>query len=45
MCFEPAALRLHLSIGKVPASRHKMQTVELRDLLRPGTEKKDGGRR
>ncbi len=34
MCFEPASLRLHLSIGKVPASRYRMQTVDLADLLR-----------
>jgi predicted choloylglycine hydrolase len=45
MCFEPAALRLHLSIGKVPASRHKMQVVDLADLLRPATPRKEGSRR
>ena len=45
MCFEPATLRLHLSIGKVPASRHRMQTVDLRELLRPRAAKKDAGRR
>jgi predicted choloylglycine hydrolase len=46
MCFEPATLRLHLSIGKVPASRQKMRTIELRELLRGrGAVKKQTSRR
>jgi hypothetical protein len=36
MCFEPDTLRLHLSVGKLPASRQVMQTLELGPLLRPG---------
>ncbi len=35
MVFEPAALRLHLSIGSVPASKGKLQAIDLAPLLRP----------
>lgn len=39
MAFEPATLTLHLSIGKVPASRGKMRALELAPLLVPGAKK------
>jgi hypothetical protein len=35
MVFEPATLSLHLSIGKVPASKGPLKTIDLRPLLRP----------
>lgn len=34
MVFEPATLRLHLSIGRVPASAQPLERVDLADLLR-----------
>ena len=34
MVFEPATLRLHLSIGSVPASAQPLKRVDLADLLR-----------
>ena len=33
MVFEPTTLRLHLSIGKVPASAHAMRTIDLAPLF------------
>ncbi len=33
MVFEPATLRLHVSINKVPASRHPLRTLDLAPLL------------
>jgi predicted choloylglycine hydrolase len=44
MCFEPCTLRLYLSIGKVPASRQRMQTIELGALLRPDAIREVGRR-
>jgi len=41
MVFEPATLRLYLSIGRVPASGQPLKRVDLADLLRP----KGGSRR
>jgi isopenicillin-N N-acyltransferase like protein len=41
MVFEPATLRLHLSIGSVPASSQPLKRVDLAELLRP----KAGSRR
>jgi predicted choloylglycine hydrolase len=35
MIFEPATLTLHLSIGKVPASKGPLRKIELSELLRP----------
>ena len=35
MVFEPATLRLHLSIGHVPASGRPLKRVDLAELLRP----------
>jgi predicted choloylglycine hydrolase len=35
MVFEPETLRLHLAIGKPPASKLPLRTLELADLLRP----------
>jgi len=35
MVFEPRALRLHLSIGKIPASSGPLQPIDLAELLRP----------
>jgi hypothetical protein len=35
MIFEPAALRLHLSIGKTPASRGPLRTLDLAPLFKP----------
>ncbi len=43
MAFEPAVLRLHLGIGRVPASQLKMQAIELRDLLRTRTTARQAG--
>jgi predicted choloylglycine hydrolase len=34
MVFEPATLKLHLSIGQVPASSHALKTLELGPLLK-----------
>jgi hypothetical protein len=45
MCFEPATLRLHLSVGQVPASRYRMRTLDLRSLLRPDGNQKERSRR
>jgi hypothetical protein len=39
MVFEPAALRLHLSIGKVPASRGPLRTLDLGPLFKPEPRK------
>jgi isopenicillin-N N-acyltransferase like protein len=36
MIFEPAALRLHLGIGKPPSSARPAKKLELEGLLRPG---------
>jgi hypothetical protein len=35
MAFEPATLKLHLSIGKVPASGQPFRTIDLKPFLRP----------
>jgi predicted choloylglycine hydrolase len=35
MVFEPATLKLHLSIGKTPASAYPLKTIDLGPLLRP----------
>jgi hypothetical protein len=35
MIFEPAALRLHVAIGKPPTSGLPLKTLELKDLLAP----------
>jgi hypothetical protein len=35
MAFEPATLRLHLSIGKSPASAQPFRVLDLAPLLRP----------
>jgi hypothetical protein len=34
MIFEPATLKLHVSIGTVPASAAELRTIELGPLLR-----------
>jgi hypothetical protein len=34
MVFEPATLKLHLSIGQIPASSHALKTLELGPLLK-----------
>lgn len=36
MAFEPAAFRLHLAVGSIPATKGPARAVELRALLRPG---------
>jgi hypothetical protein len=36
MAFEPSTLRLHLSVGTVPASKGPLKTIDLRPLLTPG---------
>ncbi len=38
MVFEPAALKLHLSIGKVPASEGELKTVDLKPLFKKKAE-------
>ena len=35
MIFEPAALKLHLAIGKCPASKLPLKELELGPLLKP----------
>jgi predicted choloylglycine hydrolase len=40
MVFEPAALRLHLAIGGVPASKMKLQPIDLGPLLRPEADRR-----
>lgn len=35
MVFEPATQRLHLAVGDVPASKLKLQCIDLADLLKP----------
>jgi predicted choloylglycine hydrolase len=42
MVFEPATLRLHLSIGKTPASRGPLRTLDLTPLFKAGKPRKDG---
>jgi hypothetical protein len=41
MVFEPATLRLHVSIGKVPASSHPLRTLDLAPLLKTGKARKE----
>jgi isopenicillin-N N-acyltransferase-like protein len=36
MIFEPATLKLHISIGKAPASKGPLRTIALKELLRAG---------
>lgn len=40
MVFEPATLRLHLAIGKVPASKMKLERIDLAPLLRPVADRR-----
>lgn len=39
MVFEPATLKLHLTFGEPPASRGKLKTLELAELLIPGEKR------